>query len=49
MTEETITSEYKKSLMEMYDLGVKHGYEHAQKDLEIEKLEKEIAALKEKA
>lgn len=32
----------KASLQEMYDLGVKHGYALAEKDMEIERLEKEL-------
>lgn len=32
----------KANYKEMYDLGYKHGYEMAKKDLELEQLEREI-------
>jgi imidazole glycerol phosphate synthase subunit HisF len=36
---------YEKSLKEMYELGYKHGYEVAIKDLEIIRLQKEVKEL----
>lgn len=39
-------SEYEKSLKEMYELGVEHGYELARKDQEIMKLKEQINKLK---
>ena len=38
-------SDIKASLQEMYDLGVKHGYALAEKDMEIERLQKEVGAI----
>lgn len=37
--------EHRDALQEMYDLGYKHGYEMAKKDLEVEQLEQEIKDL----
>lgn len=39
-------SEYEKSLKDMYEMGVKHGYELAKKDQEIMKLKEQIQKLK---
>lgn len=36
---------FKTSLQEMYDLGVKHGYTLAEKEMEIERLQKEVEAI----
>ena len=37
-------SEIEKSLREMYELGVEHGHQLAIRDMEIKRLEEEIAA-----
>jgi hypothetical protein len=41
-------TQIEKSLRHMYELGVQHGYESAQRDLKIEQLKKELEKLKEK-
>lgn len=39
------SEELKKALDQMYDLGYKHGYEMAKRDMQIKQLEDEIERL----
>lgn len=41
-------TQIEKSLQDMYELGVKHGYQSAEIDLKINQLKKELEELKEK-
>lgn len=42
-------SEYEKALIEMYEMGKEHGYELAKKDMELERLRKEVEKLEVKS